>query len=80
MFSNLWAKKTTSKVENENAEIALKDDLDAHGKFTRAIDGTLEFNDFLVFRSAILRQTDRKFLPIKQDLKKKQYDIYLAKN
>jgi hypothetical protein len=39
----------------------MKDDIEAHGDFKYKMDGTLEFDDFLILRSIIFRQTDREF-------------------
>lgn len=81
MLSYLWG-GSGSKPKNENAdpEIALQDDLTAHGDFRCNLDGTIEYDEYLILRSIIFRQTDRKFKPRKLELKKKQYQIYLAKD
>ena len=56
MFSYLWGGSSTKPVqENENPELAMRADLDKHKNFKTNIDGTMEFEDFLVLRSIIMR-------------------------
>ena len=54
--------------ENENPELAMREAMELHGNFTKKADGTLEFEDFLLFRAIITRQAGRMFAPIKADL------------
>lgn len=56
MLSYLWggASKPT-KVENADPQLAMREDIEAHGEFKLKLDGTLEFDDFLVLRSIIFR-------------------------
>ena len=63
MLSYLWGGKKADDAapENDNAELALRDACDAHGTFNTKIDGTLEYEDFLVFRAIITRQAGRHF-------------------
>ena len=46
----------------------MRENLDAHGEFATKIDGTMEFTDFLVFRSIIMRQSCRAFEETKKKL------------
>jgi len=57
MFSYLWGgkKDNSSKPENDCAELAMRDALDAYGEFNTNLDGTLQYKDFLVFRAIIMR-------------------------
>jgi len=56
MLSYIWGgQSNSSKTENEDAELAMKEQLDAHGTFSTKIDGTMEFNHFLILRSIIFR-------------------------
>jgi len=63
MLSYLWGGKKAeeAKPENENAELAMRDQLDEHGDFATKIDGTLEYEDFLYIRAVIIRQSLRLF-------------------
>ncbi len=62
MLAHLWGGQDwpVDKVENEDFEQALKDDLTLHGKFNLNEDGTMQIDDFLSFRAAIIRQQVRK--------------------
>lgn len=55
MLSYLWGGSKATKTENENPELAMREQLDSHGDFTVKVDGTLEFKDLLVLRSVITR-------------------------
>lgn len=60
MLSYLFGSKTPEPTEeNENPELAMREALDAHGDFQTSIDGALEFKDFCVLRSIIIRQANR---------------------
>ena len=63
MLSYLWGGKKAeeAKPENENPELAMRDQLDEHGDFATKIDGTLEYEDFLYIRAVIIRQSLRLF-------------------
>lgn len=54
------------KEENQDPILALQEQLDGHGNFDIKSDMCMDLKDFLVFRSIILRQTLRKFQPIKE--------------
>jgi len=55
MLSYLWGGSAFTKVENEDPELAMREDLEAHGEFVCKLDGTMEFIDFLILRSCITR-------------------------
>ena len=61
MLSYIWGgkKDTETKPENDDAELAMREQLDSHGDFNAKIDGILEFPDLMVFRAVILRQSLR---------------------
>lgn len=66
MLGYLWGgKNKATKPENENPELAMRDQLDAHGEFATKSDGTMEIKDYLVLRSIITRQSCRAFAPLK---------------
>jgi hypothetical protein len=77
MFSNLWGgAKKDAKPENESPELAMRDMLDSHGDFSTKADGSMEFKDFLVVRSVILRQALRHYQPQKDTFKEKQLELF----
>lgn len=77
MLSYLWGgKNKATKPENENPELAMRDQLDAHGEFGTKADGTMELKDYLVLRAIITRQSCRAFAPLKAQFKQKQFDLY----
>ena len=82
MFSYLWGgkKKETDKPENECAELAMRDALDAYGEFQTKIDGTLEYKDFIVFRAIIMRQSSRHFEPKRDELNEKKLEAFANKD
>jgi hypothetical protein len=55
MLNYLWGGGPFTKTENEDFILAMREDLDHHGEFTCKIDGSMEFVNFLSFRSAIQR-------------------------
>ena len=65
----LWGGKQAknSKPENDDPEQALKDALDSKGEFACDAAGIMEFNNFLVFRAIINRQSFRTFTPIRDE-------------
>ena len=71
MLSYLLGTSKANKTENEDPLVALKESIEAHKDFKCKIDGTLEFDDFLVLRSIIFRQCDRKFFQTKQMLRQR---------
>lgn len=69
MLSYLFGKKSAEAApENADPELAMREALDAHGNFATKIDGTLEFNDFIIFRAIITRQSGRMFAPKREEL------------
>mgnify|MGYP000970976152 CR=1 FL=1 len=82
MLSYLWGgkKAADAKPENENPELAMREALDAHGQFVTKIDGTLEYEPFLVFRAIVTRQAGRLFAPIKASLNEKKLAAFRERN
>ena len=82
MFSYLWGgkKDEKSKPENECAELAMRDSLDAYGDFATKIDGTLEYKDFLIFRAIIMRQASRAFKAKRDELNEKKLEAFANKD
>ena len=82
MLSYLWGGKKTddSKPENENPELAMREAMDAHGEFGTEMDGTLRFQDFLVFRAIITRQAGRLFAPKREELNARKLQAFKDRN
>lgn len=81
MLSYLWkGGKKTDKVENSNPELAMREALDDHGEFATNLDGTMQWDAFLVFRSIIMRQACREFQPFRDDLNKRKLEAFKAKD
>ena len=82
MFSYLWGgkKKDTAKPENDCAELAMREALDAYGEFQTKLDGTLEYKDFLVFRAIVMRQASRHFKPKRDELNEKKLEAFANKD
>ena len=82
MFSYLWGGKKAedAKPENENAELAMRDQLDEHGDFATKLDGTLEYQDFLFLRAVILRQSLRMFAEARETIGTKRLEAFKAKD
>jgi len=59
--------------------LAMQEQLDAHENFEVLSDGTMKFDDFIAFRSIILRQMLRKFNSDKERLAVQAID-FLKKN
>lgn len=77
MLGYLWGgKNKATKPENDNAELAMREQLDAHGEFATKADGTMDLKDFLVLRAIITRQSCRQFAPLKKQFKDKQFELY----
>ena len=80
MLSYLWGgNKKKDFKENEDPELAMRENLDAHGEFATKIDGTMEFTDFLVFRSIIMRQSCRAFEETKKKLNEAKLQAFREK-
>jgi len=69
MLSYLWGGSKKEKPENENPELAMREQLDSHTEYKIKDDGTMEFDDLIHLRVIIMRQALRQFLPIKDELK-----------
>lgn len=82
MLSYLWggAKAADATPENDNPELALREAMDSHGDFATKIDGTLEFEDFIVFRAIITRQAGRAFAPKRAEMNTLKLAAYKEKN
>jgi len=82
MLSYLWGgkKAENAKPENENPELAMREAMEAHGEFATKIDGTLEYDHFLVFRAIITRQAGRAFAPVKAVLNERKLAAFREKN
>lgn len=82
MLAFLWggARWPPLRVENEDTILAMREDLEAHGDFACKLDGTMEFIDFLTFRSIIGRQINRKIFDEKVELRKKQHNAFLQED
>ena len=68
------------RPENDNPELAMRDALDAHGEFPVDVDGTMNFKDFMILRSIIMRQSHRQFQPTKLKYKEEQLELYKKKD
>ena len=79
MFSYLWGGKK-EKEENEDPELAMREALDAHGEFKLNLDGTMQWESFLVFRGIVMRQGCRKFAPIKDQLNEAKREAFRNKD
>ena len=57
MLAHLWGGQDwpVDKVENDDYDLALMNDLTLHGKFQLNEDGTMQTIDFFAFRAAIVR-------------------------
>jgi len=79
MLSYLWGGKT-EKPENTDPELALREACDAHGEFTTKIDGTLEWDHFLIFRAIIMRQSARMFEKKRAELNERKLEAFTNKD
>lgn len=82
MLSFLWGgkKAADAKPENDNPELAMREQLDQHGDFVTKLDGTLEYQDFCLLRAVILRQAIRSFAEQKTKLNASRLEAFKAKN
>lgn len=82
MLSYLWGGKKAddAKPENANSELAMRDQLDDHGDYNTKLDGTLELEDLMYFRSVILRQSLRMFREARESLTEKRRVAFKDKN
>ena len=67
MFNYLYGgeRAADSPAENADPAAALRQACDAKGTFARNADGTLTWEDFLIFRGIVGRQANRKFAQVK---------------
>ena len=54
--------------ENEDPAVAVEEACAAYGEFLRNEDGTIKYEDFLIFHAIVVRQTTRMYRPKKQEL------------
>lgn len=82
MFNYLYGgeREANSPAENDNPELALREAIAAHGTFAKKADGTLEWDDFVLFRSIVARQTERCFKQKRIDLGVRKLKAYREKN
>jgi hypothetical protein len=67
LFTYLWSQDSAANhKEHEDPRQALKDAIKRAPKIKLKLDGTLEFDDYLVLRCLITRQADRAYMPIKR--------------
>ena len=78
----LWGgeRPADAAPENETPELAMREAMELHGNFAKKADGTLEFEDFLLFRAIITRQAGRMFAPIKAELDQRKLAAFSSKN
>lgn len=81
MLSFLWGgSKKASKPENENPELAMRDQLDDHGDFATKADGTMELKDYLALRSVIIHQGLRHYKPQREGFRDKSLELFKAED
>ena len=51
-----------------------------HGEFKRNEDGTVQFEDYLVLRGIIVRQTTRMFKPKRDEVDQRRLEAFKSKN
>ena len=66
--------------ENENPELAMREACDKHGEFQHNLDGTLKFEDYIIFRAIVMRQSCRMFAPKKTELSVTKLAAFREKN
>lgn len=81
MLSYLWGgKKDEKRPENDDPELAMREALDSHGDFATKIDGTLEWDSFLIFRAVIMRQSCRTFEKKRAELNERKLEAFTNKD
>ena len=73
-------KTQETQGENENAELAMREQCTKHGEFKKNENGMLEFNDYLVLRGIIARQSARMFKPKRDECDKKKLEAFKSGN
>jgi hypothetical protein len=78
----LWGgeRPADAAPESESPELAMREAMELHGNFAKKADGTLEFDDFLLFRAIITRQAGRMFAPIKAELDSRKLAAFNSKS
>lgn len=80
MFSYLWGTGTKKEEENSDPELAMREALDQHGEFKLNLDGTMDFEHFLIFRAIVMRQGCRKFQPLREELNVRKMEAFKEKD
>ena len=62
--------------ENDNPELAMREQCTKHGEFKRKEDGTLEFKDYVALRAIITRQAARLFAPKRKELDSRKLEAF----
>ena len=62
----------TEDQMNADPELAMREALDARGDLATKLDGTLELEDFMFFRSVVMCQATRHFKTKKEALQEKK--------
>jgi hypothetical protein len=76
ILSYLWGSSKKDTPENENAELAMREQLDAHQDFRIKEDGVMEWDDFVVLRCVIQRQAYRHYNPHWVKIKKASHTLW----
>lgn len=58
----------------------MREAMDQHGEFSTKVDGTLEYDAFIVFRAIITRQSGRSFAPKRTEINAKKLEAFNAKD
>jgi len=72
-------KKTTQK-ENQDPELAMREQCGGHGEFKKGSDGCLTFEDYRDLRYIIARQAGRTLKPTKDAIDAKRLEAFKAGN
>lgn len=72
--------KNKKPVENQDPELAMREQCDAHGEFKKGSDGCLTFEDYRALRWIIARQAYRSYKPMKDAIEKKRLEAFKADN
>lgn len=76
VLNYIWGSGKKENPENENAELAMREALDAKGDFFIKEDMTMGIDDFIIFRSIIERQALRHNFEENQKLKAQSVELY----
>ena len=69
-----------STKENQDAELAMREQCDKHGEFKRNADNTLQWDDYMALKKIMLRQSYRLYKPQKDVIDKKRLVAFKAEN